>query len=554
MKEYDFVVIGSGIAGLSFALKAAKHGSVAVITKRKGADTNTAWAQGGIACVTSDEDSFELHVRDTLEAGAGLCDEKAVRAIVTEGPERIRELVDLGVQFDEREVPVVAAMPSSQKRVARRGSGDEASRLREFDLGREGGHSKRRVLHVQDVTGKEIENTLLRELGRQSHLDLLENQMAVDLITAGKLGFATEDRCLGVYVLDEKTGGVETIRSDRIVIATGGCGKVYLYTTNPDIATGDGVAMAWRAGAVIANMEFIQFHPTCLFHAKAKSFLISEAVRGEGGILRNDRGEDFMKRNDARGSLAPRDIVARAIDAEIKRSGAKCVFLDITHRSPEFIQERFPHIYETCLRFGIDMSKQPIPVVPAAHYQCGGIKTDVNGATSLAGLYAIGEVACTGLHGANRLASNSLLEGVVVAHRAAETSVRVQPPSHAARKISLPEWESGDVQDVDELVVIYHNWDEIRRLMWDYVGIVRTDKRLQRASARLRNLQREIREFYWNFKVSVDLLELRNLATVAALIVDSALSRKESRGLHFTLDYPKTEDRQFKHETLLSRG
>jgi len=597
VKEYDFVVIGSGIAGLSFALKAAKHGSVAVITKRKGADTNTAWAQGGIACVTSDEDSFELHVRDTLEAGAGLCDEKAVRAIVTEGPERIRELVDLGVQFDEREVSVVAATPSSQKRAARRGSGDEASRLREFDLGREGGHSKRRVLHVQDVTGKEIENTLLRELGRQSHLaepaaggqplqqksnpspeagwskglgdpadsvnrlplgakrvDLLENQMAVDLITAGKLGFATEDRCLGVYVLDERTGEVETIRSDRIVLATGGCGKVYLYTTNPDVATGDGVAMAWRAGAVITNMEFIQFHPTCLFHAKAKSFLISEAVRGEGGILRNDRGEDFMKRYDARGSLAPRDIVARAIDAEIKRSGAKCVFLDITHRSPEFIQERFPHIYETCLRFGMDMSKQPIPVVPAAHYQCGGIKTDVNGATSLAGLYAIGEVGCTGLHGANRLASNSLLEGVVVAHRAAEASVRVQPPSHAARKISLPEWESGDVQDVDELVVIYHNWDEIRRLMWDYVGIVRTDKRLQRASARLRNLQREIREFYWNFKVSVDLLELRNLATVAALIVDSALSRKESRGLHFTLDYPKTEDRQFKHETLLSRG
>ena len=554
MKEYDFVVIGSGIAGLTFALKAAKHGSVAVITKRKGADTNTAWAQGGIACVTSDEDSFELHVHDTLEAGAGLCDEKAVRAIVTEGPERIRELVDLGVQFDEREVSVVAATPSSRKRVARRGSGDEASRLREFDLGREGGHSKRRVLHVQDVTGKEIENTLLRELGRQSQLDLWENQMAVDLITAGKLGFATEDRCLGAYVLDEKTGEVETIRSDRIVLATGGCGKVYLYTTNPDIATGDGVAMAWRAGAVIANMEFIQFHPTCLFHAKAKSFLISEAVRGEGGILRNDRGEDFMKRYDARGSLAPRDIVARAIDAEIKRSGAKCVFLDITRRSPEFIQERFPHIYETCLRFGIDMSKQPIPVVPAAHYQCGGIKTDVNGATTLPGLYAIGEVACTGLHGANRLASNSLLEGVVVAHRAAEASVRVQPPSHAARKISLPEWESGDVQDVDELVVIYHNWDEIRRLMWDYVGIVRTDKRLQRASARLRNLQREIREFYWDFKVSVDLLELRNLATVAALIVDSALSRKESRGLHFTLDYPKTEDRQFKHETLLSRG
>src|SRR5437879_1843686 len=532
MKEYDFVVIGSGIAGLSFALKAAKHGSVAVITKRKGPDTNTAWAQGGIACVPSDEDSFELHVRDTLEAGAGLCDEAVVRTIVTEGPDRIRELAEFGLQFDEREV----------------------SGHREFDLGKEGGHSKRRVLHVRDGTGREIEETLLRELSQQSHVELLENHTAVDLITATKLGFATEDRCLGVYVLDEKTGEVETIRSDRIVLATGGCGKVYLYTTNPDIATGDGVAMAWRAGAVIANMEFIQFHPTCLFHAKAKSFLISEAARGEGGSLLTGRGGAFMRRYDARGSLAPRDIVARAIDAEIKRSGAKCVFLDITRRSPEFIQERFPHIYETCLRFGIDMSKQPIPVVPAAHYQCGGIKTDVNGATSLAGLYAIGEVGCTGLHGANRLASNSLLEGLVAAHRAAEASLCRRPSSHKAKKISLPKWESGGVQDVDELVVIYHNWDEIRRLMWDYVGIVRTDKRLQRASARLRNLQREIREFYWNFKVSVDLLELRNLATVAALIVDSALSRKESRGLHFTLDHPETEDRQFKRDTLLSRG
>jgi L-aspartate oxidase len=531
VKEYDFVVIGSGIAGLSFALKAAKHGSVAVITKRKGADSNTAWAQGGIACVTSDEDTFEMHVRDTLEAGAGLCDEKVVRTIVTEGPTRIQELVDFGLQFDEREV----------------------SGHREFDLGKEGGHSKRRVLHVQDVTGKEIENTLLRELGRQSHVDLLENHMAVDLITAGKLGFAGEDRCLGVYVLDEKRGKVETIRSDQIVLATGGCGKVYLYTTNPDVATGDGVAMAWRAGATIANMEFIQFHPTCLFHPKAKSFLISEAVRGEGGVLRNNGGEDFMKRYDPRGSLAPRDIVARAIDAEIKKSGAQFVYLDITHQSPEFLQERFPNIYDTCLRFGIDITKQPIPVVPAAHYQCGGVRTDVNGATSLRGLYAIGEVGCTGLHGANRLASNSLLEGIVVADRACDAMIRERSPSRGQGKLSLPEWQSGDVQDVDELVVIYHNWDEIRRLMWDYVGIVRTDKRLQRASARLRNLQREIREFYWNFKVNVDLLELRNLATVAALIVDSALIRKESRGLHFTLDYPETDDARFHHDTLLSR-
>jgi len=534
MKEYDFVVIGSGIAGLSFALKAAKRGSVAVITKRKGPDTNTAWAQGGIACVTSDEDSFELHVRDTLEAGAGLCDENVVRTIVNEAPARIQDLVELGVQFDEREV----------------------SGHREFDLGREGGHSKRRVLHVQDVTGKEIENALLRELGRfrSGGIDLLENHMAVDLITAAKIGYAAEDRCLGIYILDENTGKVETIRSDRIVLATGGCGKVYLYTTNPDIATGDGVAMAWRAGVMIANMEFVQFHPTCLFNPKAKSFLISEAVRGEGGILRNNRGEDFMKRYDPRGSLAPRDIVARAIDAEIKRSGAQCVFLDITDKPVEFLRERFPNIYETCLRFGIDMTKQPIPVVPAAHYQCGGIKTDVNGATSLPGLYAIGEVGCTGLHGANRLASNSLLEGLVVAYRACEAMTRERRPSRATPSISLPEWQSGDVQDVDELVVIYHNWDEIRRLMWDYVGIVRTDKRLQRASARLRNLQREIREFYWNFKVSVDLLELRNLATVAALIVDSALSRKESRGLHYTLNYPQTEDRQFRHDTLQSRG
>ncbi|MEY2545581.1 MAG: L-aspartate oxidase [Verrucomicrobiota bacterium] len=530
MKEYDFVVIGSGIAGLTFALKTAQHGSVAVITKRKGADTNTAWAQGGVACVTSDEDSFQLHVRDTLEAGAGLCDEGVVRQIVTEGPARIRELMELGLHFDERAV----------------------SGHRELDLGREGGHSKRRVLHVQDVTGKEIEKVLLRELGRQSHVDLMENHMAVDLITAGKLGFAAEDRCVGAYVLDEISGEVETIRSDHVVLATGGCGKVYLYTTNPDIATGDGVAMAWRAGATISNMEFIQFHPTCLFHPKAKSFLISEAVRGEGGVLRNNRGENFMKRYDPRGSLAPRDIVARAIDAEIKKSGASCAFLDITHQPPEFLRERFPKIYETCLRFGIDMSKQPIPVVPAAHYQCGGIKTDVNGATNLPGLYAIGEVGCTGLHGANRLASNSLLEGLVVAHGAAELAVRCRS-SQKPRAISLPEWEAGDVQNLDELVVIYHNWDEIRRLMWDYVGIVRTDKRLQRAAARLRNLQREIREFYWNFKVSVDLLELRNLATVAALIVDSALTRKESRGLHFTLDHPERDEAHFRRETLLSR-
>ncbi|MGI8891043.1 MAG: L-aspartate oxidase [Chthoniobacterales bacterium] len=532
MKEFDFVVIGSGIAGLTFALKTAKHGRVAIVTKRKGADSNTAWAQGGVACVTSGEDSFDLHIRDTLEAGAGLCDPVAVETVVKEGPARVQELMELGLHFDERDV----------------------SGHRELDLGREGGHSKRRVLHVHDLTGFEIEATLLRAVRAAPNIELLENHMAVDLITAAKLGFATEDHCLGVYVLDEISGVVETIRTDRLVLATGGCGKVYLYTTNPAIATGDGVAMAWRAGATIANMEFIQFHPTCLFHPQATSFLISEAVRGEGGVLRNAKGEDFTKLADPRGSLAPRDIVARAIDAEMKRTGAQCVYLDITHQPREFLQERFPHIYETCLQNGIDMAKEPIPVVPAAHYQCGGIKTDINGATSLPGLHAIGEVAGTGLHGANRLASNSLLEGLVLAHRAAEQLIHARPPAHPAGAISLPEWKSGDAQDVDELVVIYHNWDEIRRLMWDYVGIVRTDKRLQRASARLRNLQREIQEFYWNFRITVDLLELRNLATVAALIVDSALSRKESRGLHFTMDYPVLGEEPFRRDTLLSRG
>src|SRR5207249_2826393 len=428
MKEYDFVVIGSGIAGLSFALKVAMHGSVAVMTKRKGSDTNTAWAQGGIACVTSDEDSFELHVRDTLEAGAGLCDEGVVRTIVTEGPERIRELTKLGLQFDEREI----------------------SGHRELDLGKEGGHSKRRVLHVQDVTGKQIENTLLRELDRKSHVDLLENHMAVDLITAAKLGYAAEDRCLGIYVLDENSGEVETIRSDRIVLATGGCGKVYLYTTNPDIATGDGVAMAYRAGAAVANMEFIQFHPTCLYHPLAKSFLISEAVRGEGGVLKTIEGVEFMDKYHPLKSLAPRDIVARAIDSEMKKSGADHVLLDITHQPAKFIIERFPNIYQTCLRYGIDITKEPIPVVPAAHYQCGGVVTNVDGETEIAGLYAVGEVACTGLHGANRLASNSLLEALVCAHRAAQKTTR--HPQSAIRDLPMPPWQSGDASNPDEMV------------------------------------------------------------------------------------------------------
>ncbi len=524
MTRFDFIIIGSGIAGLSFALKAAEHGSVAIVTKRARAESSTAWAQGGIASVTSTEDSFELHVADTLDAGAGLCDEAVVRRIVTDGPARIRELIDFGVAFDERELP---------------------DGSHELDLAREGGHSKRRILHARDLTGREIERALLAAIERAPSVTVFENHIAVDLITLGKLGHASDDRCLGAYVLNEASGEVATLRSDRVILATGGCGKVYLYTTNPSIATGDGVAMAWRAGAKIANMEFIQFHPTCLFHPEARSFLISEAVRGEGARLIDAKGREFMAKYDARKELAPRDIVARAIDAEMKRTGARCVYLDITHQPADFVRDRFPNIYETCLGLGIDITTQPIPVVPAAHYQCGGVQTDEDGASSLRGLFAIGEVACTGLHGANRLASNSLLEACVLAHRCCESIVSAPPSAGdtAFDALQLPAWTSGDAVDVDELVVIYHNWDEIRRLMWDYVGIVRTDKRLQRAAARLRNLEREIAEFYWGYKLTTDLLELRNLATVAALIVDCALLRKESRGLHYTLDHPETDPR-----------
>ena len=529
MEKFDHIIIGSGIAGLTYALKAAASGTVAVVTKRARGKTNTAWAQGGVACVTSPEDSYELHVKDTMDAGAGLCQREIVELVVREGPDRIKELIDFGMSFDLRERP---------------------DGITELDLGREGGHSKRRILHAQDFTGLEIENTLLSAVEKHPSIRMLENHMAIDLITTGKLGYAIEDRVVGVYVLDEPSGEVITLRSDRIILATGGCGKVYLYTTNPDIASGDGVAMAWRAGAAVSNMEFVQFHPTCLFHPEAKSFLISEAVRGEGGVLVNEKGEPFMDRYHPLKSLAPRDIVARAIDAEMKKTGAKCVFLDITHKPREFLQTRFPKIYDTCAGLGIDIARQPIPVVPAAHYQCGGVKTNEHGETTLRGLFAIGEVACTGLHGANRLASNSLLEALVFAHRAFLKATKNHRPTD---EIQLPEWRPGSVTDVDELVVIYHNWDEIRRLMWDYVGIVRTDKRLQRAATRLRNLQKEVQEFYWNFKVTIDLLELRNLVTVAALIVDCALNRKESRGLHYTLDYPETGG-LFARDTVMRRG
>ena len=533
----DFLVIGSGIAGLSFALRAARHGSVIVLTKGDAYESNTAWAQGGIASVLPDGlrdlgDSEELHVADTLDAGAGLCNEDAVRTIIQEGAAAIDDLVQYGVSFDKENA--------------------------QFLLGKEGGHGYRRILHARDTTGLEVARALIETARQTPNITLLENHFVIDLITTAKLGGVVDDRVIGAYVLETQTNEVKVFRSDRVVLAAGGCGKVYLYTTNPDSATGDGVALGWRAGASIANMEFIQFHPTCFYNPaavgpEARSFLVSEAVRGEGGILINAKGEDFTKKIDPRGSLAPRDIVARAIDGELKRTGAACVYLDVTHKPKGFMKERFPYIYQTLLKFGLDCETQPIPVVPAAHYQCGGVVTDVNGKTSIRGLFAVGEVACTGLHGANRLASNSLLEGNVVARRALDEMMRLYPPDKLAPEPpEIPAWEYGDTAVPDELVVIYHNWDEIRRLMWDYVSIVRTDNRLRRATARLRNLEKEVREFYWGHRVNADILELRNLVTTASLIVECAARRKESRGLHYTLDHPGS-DPSLCNDTVLRR-
>jgi L-aspartate oxidase len=531
MRKYDYLVLGSGVAGLFCALKLAARGRVAVITKKDRAESNTNYAQGGIAAVTSKEDSFELHVKDTLDAGAGLCNEHVVRTIVQDGPARIEELMQLGMKFTERVIP-------------------RSHGARELDLGREGGHSKRRILHAKDITGREVEHALVEAVDQQSNIEVFENHFAVDLITTRKLGLRGENRCVGAYVLNRQTGAVETFAAPATFLATGGCGKVYLYTTNPDIATGDGVAMAYRAGATIANMEFIQFHPTCLYHPRAKSFLISEAVRGEGGVLKTMKGAEFMDASHPLKSLAPRDIVARAIDAEMKRSGADHVWLDITHKPARFLIERFPNIYQTCLSYGIDMTKEPIPVVPAAHYQCGGVVTNVDGETDIASLYAIGEVACTGLHGANRLASNSLLEALVCSHRASD---RVAANPRPAPDFEIPQWQSGNANNSDEAVVVSHNWEEIRRLMWDYVGIVRTNKRLCRAQARIKLLQEEIQEYYWDFIVTSDLLELRNIATVAELIVGCALQRPESRGLHYNLDFLEADPAWAQRDTLMRR-
>lgn len=529
-KKYDFVVIGSGIAGLIFAINVSSRGRVAIVTKKQKADSNTNHAQGGIASVMASDDTFEMHVRDTLTAGAGLCKEQAVRMIVEEGPARIAELIDLGMKFTEREVA--------------------SNGVTELDLGREGGHSRRRILHSKDMTGRAVEAALLAAAAARPSIEIFEEHCAIDLITSQKLGHFGPNRCLGLYVLDVNRNKVETFSTPVVVLATGGCGKVYLYTTNPDIAAGDGVAMAYRAGAPVANMEFIQFHPTCLYHPRAKSFLISEAVRGEGAILKTYAGREFMDAVHPLKSLAPRDIVARAIDTEMKRSGSDHVYLDITHKPARFIMDRFPNIYQTCMQYGIDMTKEMIPVVPAAHYQCGGVVTNVDGETEILGLYAVGEVACTGLHGANRLASNSLLEALVCAHRASVKSIEtVLPPVDVA----LPPWQSGNAHNPDELVVVSHNWDEIRRLMWDYVGIVRTNKRLQRAHKRIENILAEIQEYYWDFTVTRDLLELRNLATVAELIITCASMRPESRGLHFNLDYPNQNPEWAQRDSIIRK-
>ena len=525
--DVDILILGSGIAGLSYALSVCKHGAerIALVTKKSDMESNTNRAQGGIASVISKEDSYDLHIRDTLIAGAGLCHENSVDILVKEGPGYIRELVELGTQFTTEKTPSGETM---------------------LALGREGGHSKRRIVHADDLTGREVERALVVQMKRQFNIRVFEHDFAVDLIVEpdenGKLA------CCGAYVFDTETEEVTTYKAKVVMLATGGCGRIYLHTTNPEIATGDGVAMAYRAGAEIANMEFIQFHPTSLYHPDERSFLISEAVRGEGGIIRQRDGSTFMENYHEMGCLAPRDIVARAIDAELKKSGDECVYLDITHLDPDRIRTRFPNIYERCLSVGIDITKDWIPIVPAAHYSCGGVMTDINARTSIDRLYACGEAACTGVHGANRLASNSLLEALVFAHRAAADTQRW-----------LADWPCADLSDFDKMrhteqissEVISDLVNRIQRVMWKYVGIVRTNERLQKAQAEISEVADQVEDLYATGKLNADLLELRNLVTVASLIIESALSRKESRGLHYNLDYPQTDDVNWKKDTVL---
>jgi len=536
--QADYLVIGTGIAGLSFALRAAETGTVAVVTKKERSETSTNYAtnyaQGGIASVFDLDDNFDLHIRDTLESGGGLCNEEIVKMVVVDGPTRIRELISMGVGFTHRD-------------------GDD----RNLALGMEGGHSKRRIVHTKDRTGSAVEQALLEHADQHPNITIYENHMAIDLISKTKMikrGIVTtetRETCWGAYVLDVHKSRVITFLARVTVLCSGGAGKVYIYTSNPDIASGDGVAIGYRVGVKVANMEFVQFHPTCLYHPQAKNFLISEAVRGEGGILLDSHGRRFMEDYHPLKDLAYRDVVARSIDLELKKSGDECVYLDISHKPAPFIKEHFPNIHENCLKYGIDITKEPIPVVPAAHYMCGGLLTDADGLTNIDNLYAIGEVACTGLHGANRLASNSLLEALVFAKRAAERSAQDLARNRVRPFPQAPAWDPGRATDMEEQVVISHNWDEIRRFMWNYVGIVRTNRRLERAKTRVATIQEEIKEYYWDFLVTRDLLELRNLALVSELIITCASLRKESRGLHYNLDYPAVDDEHWQRDTVI---
>ncbi len=537
--QTDFLVVGSGISGLVLALKLAEHGSVIIVTKKSKEDSATRLAQGGIACVADPGDDFVFHEYDTIRAGEGLCHEDIVRLIVRKAPECIKELEELGVNFSRN--------PST-------GS---------YDLGREGGHGRRRILHSGDFTGKEIIRCLIERVLEHANIEILEDFIVVDCLTTckisalekgGKNPSQCNDRCLGAYCLDARTGKIHAILSTSTFLCTGGAGKVYLYTSNPDVATGDGIAIAFRAGARVANLEFVQFHPTCLYHSKAKNFLISEALRGEGARLLDPYGNSFMEKYDpVNKELANRDVVARAIDTELKRTGKECVYLDISHRPRDFIIKRFPNIHENCLRYGFDITREPIPVVPAAHYMCGGVVTDSLGQTDIRGLFAVGETACTGFHGANRLASNSLLEGLVMANQAAQRAISIKSELEARKKVSVPPWDTGGAVDMDEAVLVSHNWDVIRRLMWNYVGIVRSSKRLRLAGQRLKPILEEINQHYWDYIITRDFLELRNIALTAQLIIRAASSRKESRGGHFNQDFPQKDDWNWRRDTILQR-